>query len=88
MAGAATTEEFIVGEDSGACFYTRYPNGIKPGAEVYDLCCPQCRHDHIKIIGEWFPARLMMIGDKARCWMCKYEFHITENCWKWRILET
>lgn len=77
-------EEFIVGEDARACFYTRYPNGIGTSTEAYDLHCPACGGDHLKVIGEWVPARLMRLGDKMRCWTCKHEFNVTENCWKWR----
>lgn len=87
MADTAT-EEFIVGEDAGACFYTRYPNGITgSNTEAYDLTCPACGDDHLKLIGEWYPARQMMLGDKMRCWTCKHEFHVTENCWKWRKMK-
>jgi len=76
-----------VSAESEFAFYSRYPD-IGEAAwpkEAYDLRCPNCGADEIKIIGEHCPrASKWMLGDTARCWVCKHEFKITENCWKWR----
>ena len=81
------TEEYIVGEGKGsACFYSRYPNGIGKSDEAYDLCCPKCGDDYIKIIAYWYPSRPMKLGDRAQCWTCKHIFDVTENCWKLRMI--
>lgn len=59
--------------------YTRYPDGV-----AEDLKCPKCGAQEIVILKETEISSKFMTGDFVQCWMCKYRFAITENCWKFR----
>lgn len=62
--------------------YTRYPRGIgKTQLEAEDLECPACRAQEIVITKEFEFGAVGMQGDSAQCWICKYNFVITEKCW-------
>ena len=63
--------------------YTRYPGGIR-GKEAEDLKCPACGAEEIVVLKEFEFGATGMLGDTAQCWICKHEFKITENCWKFR----
>jgi len=68
--------------------YTRYPRGFAHAElEAEDLCCPKCGAQEIVIIKEFEFGAVGMKGDSAQCWICKYEFPITENCWRLRKVE-
>lgn len=67
-------------------FYTRYPEGIG-GGSAEDLICPSCNGEEIVILEESPFGAKGMLGDLAQCWICKHEFTVTENCWKYRRIE-
>jgi predicted Zn finger-like uncharacterized protein len=79
----------VSGEQEYA-FYTRYPDIGKSlwPKEAYDLECPKCGAQEIVLIRESPVPGKAMLGDLVRCWMCKHEFNVTENCWKWRKIGT
>jgi predicted RNA-binding Zn-ribbon protein involved in translation (DUF1610 family) len=71
-------------------FYTRYgwvPRGEWP-KEAWDLLCPKCGNDEIVLVHECGVYAKGMIGDTVQCWGCKYEFVITENHWKCRLISS
>jgi len=76
----------VAGTDQPFAFYTRYPDMGKSlwPAEAYDLECPKCSSQEIVLIQEAEKPAQHMVGDLAQCWICKLEFRITENCWRWR----
>jgi len=68
-------------------YHSRYPDGIGKSSHAQDLICPKCGDGRIGIVEEVEFDGPMMLGDLARCWLCKHEFRITENCWKWRTIK-
>src|SRR5271157_6209998 len=74
-----------VAANDHVCYYTRYPDG--GFVDALDLLCPRCGDGLIEILEEMPGVIPMMLGDLARCWGCKREFKITENCWKWRKIK-
>ena len=61
--------------------------GFTRDKETFHLHCPECQAEEMEIVEEhqdpFFNDRDgMYIGDLMRCWVCKREFRVTENCWK------
>ena len=75
--------------DQPFAFYSRYPDATKTQwpSEAYDLECPKCSSQEIVLIEEAEKPTQHMVGDLAQCWICKNEFRVTENCWKWRKIK-
>lgn len=67
--------------------YTRYPEGIGENRLAEDLKCPKCGAEEIVVIKEFEFGSKGMLGDTARCWICKHEFIITGNCWAARRIQ-
>jgi hypothetical protein len=68
-------------------YHTFYPldiNGKYTMKEAYDLLCQKCNAEEIVILKEAEGKTHHRIGDTVQCWICKHEFIVTENCWKWR----
>ena len=73
--------------DHRYAYYSSYTSAAFDDDSKYDvlhLRCPKCGAEEIEIVGELAPAEYIprMLGDRARCWMCKHEFTVTENCWR------
>lgn len=50
--------------------------------ETFHLHCPACAAEEIEVVEEALGGGKHLLGDLARCWICKHEFRVTENCWK------
>jgi hypothetical protein len=76
--------DFLGFDDPAYAFYTRYPlrdDGWPTEAE--DLTCPKCGAQELVCLEE-AKHSTGNLGDRMQCWICKHEFVVTENCWKWR----
>lgn len=82
---AASEKDYLVAapDEQEYAFYSRYPKGswsVGWPKEAEDLHCPHCDAEEIICLDD----SGTQLGNRAQCWMCKREFTITENCWKFR----
>jgi hypothetical protein len=56
------------------------PFGEEP-KETFHLYCPSCQAEELEVLEE-VAHNSHFIGDLMRCWVCKHEFRVTQNCWK------
>jgi hypothetical protein len=45
-----------------------------------NLTCPKCGAEDV--VGPEESKLFPSLGDRMQCWICKYKFVITGNCWK------
>lgn len=74
----------VADTDQPFAFYSRYRDLSIWPSEAYDLECPKCSAQEIVLIEEADQPAPHMVGALAQCWICKYEFRVTDKCWRWR----
>jgi hypothetical protein len=66
--------------------YAYYGFTLSDGGGTFHLHCPACQGEEMEIVEEhqdpFYDGDYKCIGDLMRCWVCKREFRVTENCWK------
>jgi len=57
--------------------------GFQRDREIFHLHCPKCGEEELEIVEELAErGDHRLLGDIMRCWICKHEFAVTENCWR------
>lgn len=84
---ATPEKDYTVAAEQDYAYYSRYPKGswsdpVGYPREAEDLTCPHCGAEEIICLDDSTD-----LGAKAECWMCKRQFTITQNCWKFRKIK-